>query len=467
MAALLLPVGLSAQKQSKTFKEEFKVQDDAVLELQTNHADIEFETWNKNEVVIEATVELEGASAEEAERFFEQNPVEIMGNSNRVMVRTKKGHGPGHLSHFPDMNDFNFEFKIAGPEDPLFSQLEIPELPPMPEMPPMPPIPAEAFDYEKFEKEGEKYMKKWQEEFRKGFNEEYEERLKEWAEAMKDRTEAWQERRQMDKDRMEKRVEMREHKRQEMQKAREAHREAMRKQQAEMREVVRSQHRNVVISKSGKEGEPTVYYYNIDGKEGNYKVKTTIRIKMPKSVTLDMNVRHGEVKLAEAVKDIRAQLSYASLHGNEINGKGTLVRVSYSPVHVRKWVQGELRTDFSGQVVLDEVEEMNLYANSSEVVIEQLNDKAIITGHLGSLEINELLPDFRKLAVELKNGKLYCSLPSTALSYALQGTSSSFDLPGDWEKSVSVDSKGKEYKNSMGTDPKLVISAVYSEVVLD
>ena len=63
---------LSGQEStSKTYKETFNVASDAVLDINTSHADIEFETWDKNQVEITAVVELEEATKEEAERFFE------------------------------------------------------------------------------------------------------------------------------------------------------------------------------------------------------------------------------------------------------------------------------------------------------------------------------------------------------------------------------------------------------------
>ena len=41
------------QTQSKNYKESFSVGDEAVVDINTSHADIEFETWNKNQVIIE------------------------------------------------------------------------------------------------------------------------------------------------------------------------------------------------------------------------------------------------------------------------------------------------------------------------------------------------------------------------------------------------------------------------------
>ena len=70
-AALLLcliTIGAYGQKQTKTYEETFNISDDAVLNIDTSHADIEFETWTKNQIVVEAFIEIEGATDEEAER---------------------------------------------------------------------------------------------------------------------------------------------------------------------------------------------------------------------------------------------------------------------------------------------------------------------------------------------------------------------------------------------------------------
>ena len=77
------------QKETKTYNETFRVSKDAVLNIDTSHADIEFETWGKNEVVVEAVISIEGASAEEAQRYFEKESFEILGNSNKVEIKTK------------------------------------------------------------------------------------------------------------------------------------------------------------------------------------------------------------------------------------------------------------------------------------------------------------------------------------------------------------------------------------------
>jgi len=113
---------------------------------------------------------------------------------------------------------------------------------------------------------------------------------------------------------------------------------------------------------------PNVYYFSEKGKKKNYKIKKAIKIKMPKTTRLQLNVRHGEVKLAEHTKNMNANLSYTSLHATTISGDQTKIVASYSPVTVKKWNYGQLETDYSDKVRLNEVQNLRLSANSSDVV---------------------------------------------------------------------------------------------------
>ncbi|WP_373019371.1 hypothetical protein, partial [Muriicola sp.] len=88
LALVMICTGAFAQKQTKTYKEEFKIEPHAVIDINTSYADIQFETWDKNEVVVEGTIELEGATEDEARAYFENSGIEILGNSKTVEIRT-------------------------------------------------------------------------------------------------------------------------------------------------------------------------------------------------------------------------------------------------------------------------------------------------------------------------------------------------------------------------------------------
>ncbi|MGB2758949.1 MAG: hypothetical protein WBC58_03250, partial [Maribacter stanieri] len=173
---LLSSTGLIAQAESKTFQERFIVAEDAVVNINTSYADIEFETWDKDEVAITATITLEGATKEEAEDYFKNSPIEILGNSKEVKVSSKSKNND-FFANFDSNSDFDFNnMRIEVPEIASFV-VAVPQIAPFPEMPPLPQTDAFIFNYEEYQEDGDKYMKKWQKNFEKSFDKKHQKRL--------------------------------------------------------------------------------------------------------------------------------------------------------------------------------------------------------------------------------------------------------------------------------------------------
>ena len=464
---VLFGAGVYAQKQSKTFKETFSVGPEALININTSYADIEFETWDKPQVVIEAIVELEGATEEEASEYFEKGePVQIFGNSKTIEVRTGRENSWSFGDDFDfSWNDWNNNLVIEIPElpevEPLFLDLEIPELPELMEMPVIPFI---QFDYDEYKKDGEKYMKKWKEEHSELFDEDFKARMKEWAELMEERSRVWKERKKEHKEARKKLIEERNRLKAEAREARDKAREERDRLRTE-----RDVRRNIVISRSGANTPNFIYRWSDEAKK-KYKVKKTIRIKMPKSARLKMNVRHGEVKLAENVQNIDATLSYARLLASSISGDKTNIIASYSPVSVQNWNYGSLKADFSEKINLKEVKDLVLYSNSSDVTIEKLINSANIKNNLGVVQINSVGNNFKDMDISVQYGEFFCDLPSTAYSIYVNGTSSKLKSPAYLvlDRSTNHDKvvhKGFHLKNDTGKS--IVINSEYSKVVLE
>ena len=109
---------------------------------------------------------------------------------------------------------------------------------------------------------------------------------------------------------------------------------------------------------------------------------------MPKSTTIRMNVRHGEVKMAGDTKNLNANLNHASLFAATIDGDNTKIVASYSPISVQHWNYGDLQVDYSEKVELQEVHNLYLSATSSDVAIDKLSKVAFIKNNFGPLSIN-------------------------------------------------------------------------------
>ncbi|MBR9853010.1 MAG: hypothetical protein GYB37_00300 [Algicola sp.] len=462
-----------AQEKSKTYKETFNVNKDTEVNINTSYADIEFETWNKDQVEITAVIELEGVEDNEAKSYFDRDLVKIMGNSKEIEISTE-GAGPNYAYDFRTVNIDIPEIPsvaeiIANVEIPELPEIIIPEIAVMPSMPPMPPLPPIEFDYDAYKKDGDKYMKEWKKEFDKSFDKEYKERFEEWGkemEKMAEEREAQREemrgqREKMREEREKVREEMHERLREQREEMR-AHREELREEQAELRKQLREEARTI-------HGSPNVFYFSSEGKHKEYKVKKRIIIKMPKYIKLNMNVRHGEVKLAENAKNINASLSYASLLASTIDGANTDIRVSYSLVTVQNWNYGSLSTDYSERVNLKEVNELRLKSVSSNVVIGKLANKAMLTNTFGVLSIDEISNGFNSIDISMENGELDCKLPETSYVISVDETTSGFKYP----ETLKLEST-KKYGRSLHTgyninknDGKVIkINSKFSEVVL-
>ncbi|SFB77462.1 hypothetical protein SAMN04487891_102274 [Flagellimonas taeanensis] len=463
---LLGGVACRAQEKSKTYKETYSVNKDTELNINTSHADIEFETWEKDQVEISVVVELEGVGDEEAKSYFEKDLVKIMGNSKEIEVSTKAG-GP----YAYNFKGLSFDFPELPSVDHIMSTIEIPEMPEiaalpeisfMPAMPPMPPTPFVEFDYDAYKKDKEKYLKEWKKKFDKTFDEEYKKRFEEWGKEMEEmakerdkyREEMAKQREEFQKEREEKRKEMQEDLKQQREELR-SQREEMRKQYAEEARTLRS--------------SPNVFYFSSDGENKEYKVKKRIKIKMPKYIKLNMNVRHGEVKLAANTKNINASLSYASLHALTIEGDKTNIRASYSPVVVQQWNYGKLKTDYSDKVNLKEVVELDLSSVSSNVVIGRLASRALVNNKFGTLSIHTISDGFKSLDISVENGEMDCKLPSTPFIISVNEITSDFQYP----KTLKLESSKnygtnalKGYHIHKNGGKSISINSKYSEVVL-
>lgn len=443
---------------------------DAVLEINTSHADIEFDTWDKNQVEIVATVTLEDAEENDFNTYFEQEPIKIVGNSKEIEVSTV-GRNSWDFALAGSNFDLNFDV------EPLFLDLEIPDLPELaviPELavlPPLPPMNFKSFDYGRYKEEGNEYLEEWAEGFQEGFDKEYEEKMKEWGRRVEEHAKVWEER---NAKRLEEREKLMEERAKEWEKraGERAKRVVERAKEAEERRKARIKARGedsqgLFFSSEDNDG-PNIFYFSSDGENRKYKVKKTIKIKMPKSVRLKMNVKHGEVKLASTAKDINASLRHASLLASTIEGEHTNIRASYSPVVVQNWNLGRLKADYSDRVSLKQVGELRLNAVSSNVVIDKLKGKAFVNSNLGKIWINEIGANFSDIDVSVQNGEVFCKVPASSVSFYLQGDRSNIDYPSDvvMERTKSFDNvifKGFKGKDNSGK--RITINSKYSEVI--
>ena len=479
---------ISAQKQTKTFNENFNVGDNAILNINTTHTDIEFETWNKNQVAIEVIIEIEGANSKDMEAYFKQNEVKVSGNSKQIDITTGVEnswlykHTTEGLSNSWNALDFSFSEITAIPKI-EFLDFTIDSI----HMPPVPPMPVPEFDYEAFKKDGDAYLKKWQKQFDENFGEDFEKKMEAWQAKAEIASKAHEKVRGKAKElSIKERALAYEIAKNDRRAASEDRQAALRERQQELRERLKhnaeerqeqffirrgdSLRRDTIMNFYST--SPNVYYLSADnkGKGERVKVKKYIKIKMPKSATLKMNVRHGEVKLAENTRNINATLSYSGLLASIIDGDKTIINASYSPVSVQKWNYGKLKVSYSDNVVLKQVNNLTLSSNSSVVTIDNLMKSVFVENNLGALYIQAVANDFSSVDISMKNGELSCKLPKTPFTILVNGENSKLSSPSSLNLSKTKNYNlvmHKGYNINKNSDKTITITSKYSDVVLE
>jgi len=226
--------------------------------------------------------------------------------------------------------------------------------------------------------------------------------------------------------------------------------------------------RSIHISRNDSD-KPNIFYYSSDGENKNYKVKKTIKIKMPKGMKIKMNVRHGEVKLADNTMHMDAKLSHSSLWAASIDGDKTTIKASYSPVSVDRWYIGNLQANYSESVNLKEVFDIRLNTTSSNVTIDKLIKKAFVKNDFGRLKIGSITKDFTDLDITLQNAELNLNVPNVAFNIYVNGTSSTFTSPDKVILELTKNHSNtihKGYYINKKAARSIVINSKYSEVNL-
>ncbi|AWH72905.1 hypothetical protein DCS32_01625 [Dokdonia sp. Dokd-P16] len=191
-----------AQSKKEKLNERFSVNKDVSITVDTRYADVVFETWNKNEVSVEAYVE--GKDASDALRSWDLN---VSGNSNNVRITSKGGYSDAKVYDRNDIGNLNLDLDLDlgeiigqslslvepvmnGLVGPLLEGISGQRLPDefYEEMGKM------KFDHEAYKREGRAYLDRWEKQVDKSYGPEFEEKMEKWEKEFERNSEDWSER---------------------------------------------------------------------------------------------------------------------------------------------------------------------------------------------------------------------------------------------------------------------------------
>lgn len=493
---------LQAQSKQTKVSQSIKVNKNVTIDLNTSYCNIVFDTWNRNEVSIEAYVEGDNVSNDALQGVLNNWDVDVDATNSHVSINAKSSGKPTKIwyatpnTYTDDDGLVNIildelKYELADLPDVICESIsgieipEVPEIPALPEMPKMPKLPKlpkgadhVTFDYDAYKKDGEKYLEEYSKKFESVYGEEYAKKMeawgekfgKEWGEKFGKRMEAWAKNfennwnsedfeKQMEAwgERFGQQMEQQYKAREEAAKAREkAHelREKARVKAMEQREIQREK-RDQLIEKR------RIIVEKLANKEGNIPVKKTIKIKMPKGAKLKVNVRHGEVEFASA-ENLNANLSHTKFIAQSVNGGSTSINASYSPIYVTNWNLGELNLNHSKTVEIGNVKHVVLNANSSNVTIDSLQGNAIIDCNIGDVNIFKIDDSFTNLNVILQNSNALIALPKASCNLQYKGNKSRLSHPKKEKGNVTTFSTG-----NLGSGKSIVVNAKYSTIIME
>lgn len=174
----LATISATAQK-TKLLIQEFKVKPDVVIDVNTRYTDIEIETWNKNEVLVEARMKVTGENITEEieDSYYDKWKFDATGNTDKIKVISRTSNFDIHsfdfetpnyeelmqgliINKIPDnvsladlvaLDSMNIGSSIEEIDVPIpFSDLKLPPLPPMPT----------HFNYDTYKKD-KSYLERW------------------------------------------------------------------------------------------------------------------------------------------------------------------------------------------------------------------------------------------------------------------------------------------------------------------
>jgi hypothetical protein len=463
----ILFISNSVFSQNK-YVETFNATDEVLVSVNTSYTNIVFETWNKDKVEIEAFVEGEGLSAKEKKEIFDNWNFDVLGNSKKVVITSNAGgnwQGRESLSNLDIIPDLEFLGPLMNEMImPMISEFNVPALPEGM----LQNLGDIQFDYEAFKKDEEGYMKKFEAQIEKNFGKDFELKMEKWGD---DFAKEW-DKKNGDKLSAEWESKMEawgENFGKEMEAWGEQMGKDMEKWSKELEQKLEDEGGNytkqVITDPNGN-----TKTYIIKENSGNFKVNKatkTIIIRMPKNAKTEINVRHGEIKMAD-VFNVKATLNHSPFTAKSIDGRETLINASYAPVLVEDWKYGTLLVKFVEDCKVSNVESINLQANSSDVYIGYINKEAMLGGSFGNLFIENISEGFETLDILLENTDAVIKLPNSSFSFYYNGKKSTLKYPKSLDLNVTKNYDRvlvKGFNKLKNLNKNISINATYSNLV--
>jgi len=326
-----------AQKLEKKYTEKFSVNKNVVIDINTRYTDIEIETWDKNEVLIEAFIDVKDeADRKVIDDYLKKWNFEALGNKSSIKINSKSSGLIDIYTFDFDAPDYDVLFtsdiqntienlQFVLPEMPEIPEIpELPEIlfemPELPEIPELPELPSQ-FDFKEYKKD-KSYLERWKKDNKDiiGKNAKVKigrnsisitsdddfsykwnittEGQNELAEEIQERLEETKIQREEYKKRLEIRMKERQKEMKERQKELKERQKELQgriKERNEERKLALIKRQEAHEKRAKEMAKHRTEVRDILAKREKVKIKRIIKIKAPKNAKFNMNVRYGSM----------------------------------------------------------------------------------------------------------------------------------------------------------------------------
>lgn len=394
-----------AQKFDKKFSENFKTNKDVEIHINASHTDINVSTWNKNEVQVNAIIEVEGVEKGIAEKYFKNWQFDALGNKRKVEINSKGNNSFNLKNDFVIFDNMDIDFQIPDIDLSGIDAIVIPEMDfdfdfEFPEMDFL----HELGDLDEMVEKDGKYEFRWK-------DDDHDIKInskKEW-EAFKKTKEYKELKEKMKLDKKKLIIDMA--------KSKEDIKKALKKARIEVRKMDKEELKKGLAK--AKEAIKNMKFeflsdsddFKIDGKK--VKIKKRIEIKVPKGATFDLNTRHCKVKLPSTVA--YGKVNYGTFDAQNLNG-GKLT-INYSPVSINDLNACTLFLNNVTDANIASVTNTTMSYNSSGVKIAKINQNVNLNDQFGELLVESFDPNFGEFVLNLSQSNATLILDKIASKF--------------------------------------------------
>ncbi|WP_299136093.1 hypothetical protein [uncultured Tenacibaculum sp.] len=471
---LLITSSLLAQKVEKKFNEKFYTNKDVEIDINASNAEIEVTTWNKNEVAVEATIEIEGIDKKEAEKYLKRWNFEALGNKSTVKIKANSNSfhsiGNDNIFFYNSSGNTNFPkgtvYNLSNNKD--HNLFVLPEI----ELEDfnididdaMKGLENIEFDFDKYSKDGDTYFFQWKD----GVNNVTIKSKKEWEKFKK--TKEYKK----FKKQQEKRKKTLKKRSKALKKKRLEKREALAKARKELRKINRVEVKKALELARKQLKNTQLSYSYITNSKGNdlmingkkVKIVKKIKVKVPKNATFNLNTRHCKVKLPKT--KVNGKVSYGNFKADALNG-GKL-NISFSPVKINSLNTSTLFLNNVTDAKIASVTNTVVNSKSSDITIVDVYKNVKLVHKFGDLKIDKIHPDYGqfKMFLSSANASVNLSGINQQFNFEIKENPSLYSI----RKPITVTLKEMGSKNINGTflieskNKKIYIEGKYSQLAI-